>query len=316
MPDEKTDAPDDGVIAIVPDEPAPVSSSRPSSPSSDASVPGEAAPSGVDPAANPVTPRLMELFLAKNSTQDRIRQVVAANLPKGATKSDIDEVSQRVNLKAMSTASLPRSVEGMRPWISTVAANATNDYLNERTRDRKRFDRTHDVSDLPDDEAMTEALASIPMVAAASSEPDEPLVGGELFDWLSSKTTSKADKLTLEMIRTKAVTNASNTDVAAEFGMSVAAYDNRLLRFKAKWVPQWKRYQRARLALLLLIILLLLAMAALAWWIIRPRPQTTRFPPTTPSSVPVLPLPSASSTEGPPRFDQALPPTPSSNEKK
>ena len=301
MPDEKTDAPDDGVTAIVPDEPAPVSSSRPSFPSSDASV--------------PVTPKLMELFLAKNSTQDRIRQVVAATLPKGAKESDVDEVSQRVNLKAMSTASLPRSVEEMRPWIGTVAANATTDYLKERTRDRKRFDRTHDVSDLPDDEALSEAVGSIPVVGAASSEPDASLEGGPLYDWLSSRTTSAADKLTLEMIRTKAVTKASNAQVAAEFGMSVAAYDNRLLRFKAKWMPQWKRYQRMRLALLLVIVLLLLAMAALAWLIIRPRPRTTHTPQLTPPVVPVLPAPSASASEGPPRFDQALPPSPPVNDK-
>jgi hypothetical protein len=91
--------------------------------------------------------------------------------------------------------------------------------------------------------------------------------------------------------------------------MTAAAYDNRLLRFKAKWVPAWKkeRTRRLRKLLLLGVLVLLLLGIALAWlyraW---PRP----VPPTAPKAEPkALPVPAESGSVEP-VFEPAAPPLP------
>jgi hypothetical protein len=125
--------------------------------------------------------------------------------------------------------------------------------------------------------------------------------------WLGDNVKSAADKLALEMIRYKAATKKTNAEVAAEFGMTEAAYDNRVLRFKGKWVPAWKREQdrRRRDRTVVWLVVIALALAAFAWWWL----HTDKTEDIRPTDVPVLlPAPSASATLEPEEpFHQAAP---------
>ncbi len=262
-------------------------------------------PSNDDGAPSQVTLALFHEFLGKKATQDRIREVVLARVKRGTSPAEVDEIVQETNGRALITTALPRSVEGMRPWISTVAANAAADHSKAEKKREKRMDRSVDVDELPPDEAVTLAGEEDASVELTPAEAGETFRGGRLVRWLDAKVRTKADRLTFEMILRKAATKASNEEVAAEFGMTEAAYDNRLLRFKAKWVPAWTREKarRRRIALLVLGILLLLVAAALAW-VVRPRPRVVEPPRVEPPSV--VPVPSATSS-GPPRCHPAQP---------
>jgi hypothetical protein len=51
--------------------------------------------------------------------------------------------------------------------------------------------------------------------------------------WLSASVETKGEKLTLEMWKHKAASGQTNAVVAAEFGMTEAAFDQRIARFEA-----------------------------------------------------------------------------------
>ena len=103
----------------------------------------------------------------------------------------------------------------------------------------------------------------------------------------------------------------TNAVIAAEFGMSEAAFDQRIARFKAKWIPRWKKHKREQA---LFVVLVLLFLGGLLWWFFHgPKREEAR-----PTAVPVLsaaPTPSAAPEE---QFDNAEPtqPPPDDQEKK
>lgn len=125
--------------------------------------------------------------------------------------------------------------------------------------------------------------------------------------WIDAQELSKADRLTLEMIRDLAKRGGKSSDLAARFGMTTPAWDNRLLRFKQKWVPRWKKQRRERMLLLLLlgVVLVVIAVAVLRW--------LTKPADTVKPDYSVAPRPRAvPSADAAPvddgRFNQAVPP--------
>ncbi len=302
-------------------------------------------PSGSDGAPPAVSIDLLRLFLAKKSTQDRILQVVAARMPRGTPEHLLRKVLSDVNLKVMYTTALPRSPETMRPWVSRVAVNAVFDHLREQTKQAKlhppppeddhgryglSFAETermakrseHDDAPSEDDDAPSsdddlpfdDALEEPEQEGAPMNEDDAQVDASVLSDWLRDAVKTKADALTLEMIRFKANSGVDNARLAAEFGMTETAYNNRLLRFKAKWVPAWKKAKALRLrklAFLGLLILLLIgiALALLYRWLSRPVAPPARAIPTAPASADAPPAPvPTSSTRAEPPFEPAAPP--------
>ena len=277
-----------------------------------------------------VTRTLLARFLGKEATQARIRQVIAARIQARRPKADadrapveverkavdgdekdvdIDDIAQRVNVRALMTKALPKEATAMRAWISAIAGNETHAYYREQGRSRRQLERAIEKARLVEDDALVEPDPDAAPVAPEAANADADV----LATWLKTQRTTAADELTLEMIRHKAATRVDNAQLAAEFGMTESAFDNRLLRFKAKWTPGWKREKARRLrALLLLSIVLLLLVAAALAWLARPRPRPAdTILPLAPVVEPVVepPVPPAPSASGArdPTFEQAAP---------
>jgi hypothetical protein len=93
---------------------------------------------------------------------------------------------------------------------------------------------------------------------------------------------------------------ATNAVVAAEFGMTEAAFDQRIARFKAKWIPRWEKHKRDQA---LFVVLILLFLAGLFWWFFHgPQREEAR-----PTAVPVLSAAPTASVAPPEPFNNADP---------
>jgi hypothetical protein len=139
-------------------------------------------------------------------------------------------------------------------------------------------------------------------------EVDERMLGR----WLEANVKSRADKLTLEMLKQKAETGKTNAAIAAEFGMTEAAFDNRILRFKAKWIPKWEQHKKEQRRAVVILVLALLG-AAMLWWLLRQKKTQDEIGPTTVPRLGPVPTATASAVEDGP-FNQAAP-TDGGNEK-
>jgi DNA-directed RNA polymerase specialized sigma24 family protein len=312
------------------DEEAPISDARPSSPAADpalleargpfsaaeaplpaddAHFPLTEAPSSPEAAALPVTRALTKAFLAKKAAQDRIREVVEYRVPRGTQKADVNDLIQEANLRAVATSSLARSVPGMRAWVSRIAQNAVVDHFRGNARHLKWLDRSVDVQGLPPDAALeVDPLEGRPEDPAAAQRPIESIDERSLQQWLETQVKTKADHLTLEMIRQKAAAGMANAALAAEFGITEGAYDQRVQRFKAKWVPRWKQYRKERqwaIVVLLAVGGAALLVAAL-WWLLYGPKKTERIGPTEGPDLRPVPTASTPAPE-PDRFNQAQP---------
>jgi DNA-directed RNA polymerase specialized sigma24 family protein len=297
------------------DEDAPISEPRPSSPAADegilgmdapandadAPLPPDAAVLGADDAAVAVTRQLTMAFLAKKATRDRIREVVDARVPGGMQEADRLDIIQKANVRALETRSLARSVAGLRPWISRIAQNEVIDHCRGQTKHLRWLKPGVDVQELPPDPAAEGEEAEVPAEdPTAPPRPIEELSPRMLGPWLRTNVESKADKLTLEMLERQAATDLTNALLAAEFGISEGAFDQRVQRFKAKWIPRWKKHKRDQA--LFVVLLFLVLGALLLWWLRGPKHEDAR-----PTAVPVLsPAPTAS-VAPPDQFNNADP---------
>jgi DNA-directed RNA polymerase specialized sigma24 family protein len=254
----------------------------------------------------PVTRELTNAFLATKAALARIREVVEARVPKGVQEADIKDIVQKTLLKLLATTSLAKTVGGLRPWASRAAQNTVIDHYRGDKKHLVWLRRDVDVQELPPDEAVDgdeEERKLEPVPRPPVEEPDKGMLG----TWIDAQPLSKADRLTLEMLRDHAKKGGNNDDLAARFGMTTAAWDNRLLRFKQKWVPRWKKHRRDRVLLFLVIgaALIAIAIAVLRWL---GKPADTVKPDYS-----VAPRPRAvpSADAAPPddgRFNQAVPP--------
>ena len=329
MSSSKTPPPPPSSGALDDDGEAPASDPRPSSPEPVTDLEDHGLPTGADaplppdegvpagegdvgspeaPGAPPVTRALTNAFLATKAALARIREVVEARVPKGLQKADVDDLVQQALVKALSTTSLARSVPGMRPWVSTIAQNTVIDRFRADAKHLKWLRRDVDVQELPPDPANDGEEEEARKLEGVPRPPAED-APGMLARWIDGQDLSKADRVTLEMIRDHAKNGGSNTELAARFGMTTPAWENRLHRFKQKWVPHWKKHRRDRMLLLVLLGAAAVAIAlAVLWWLLRPareiRPDLSVAPRRRPA-------PSASADAAPPvegRFNQAVPP--------
>jgi hypothetical protein len=308
------------------DDDAPISEPRPSSPAVDsdflekpppanddgAPLPPDSAPVGDDDAGVPVTLELTMAFLAKKATMDRIREVIDARVPKGMQEADRKDIFQKANVRAMETTSLARSVPGMRPWVSRIAQNEVIDHLRGQVTHLRWLKPGVDVQELPPDPATEGEEAEVPADdATAPPRPIEEMSPRMIGPWLITSLETKGEKLTLEMWKHKAASGQTNAAVAAEFGMSEAAFDQRIARFKAKWIPRWKKHKRDQA---MFVVLVLLFLAGLFWWFFHgPQREEAR-----PTAVPVLSAAPTASVVPPEPFNNADPtkPPPDDQQKK
>jgi len=299
------------------DDDAPISEPRPSSPAADPGIlemgapsndidappPPDAAAIAADDAGVPVTRELTYAFLAKKATRDRIREVVEARVPGGAQEAEVLDIIQEASLRALETTSLARSVAGMRPWVSTIAQNQVIDHYRGNAKHLRWLNRGVDVQELPRDAATEGDEAEVPAAdPTAPPRPIEELNPWMLGPWLNANVETKAEKLTLEMMKQKATTQQTNAQVAAEFGITEGALDQRVQRFKAKWIPRWKKHKRDQ-ALVVVALLIGLLLAGALWWLLHGKAQDA----IGPTAVPVLsPAPTAS-VAPPEQFNNADP---------
>ncbi len=267
-------------------------------------------PARVDAGTPQVTRALTNAFLVTKAARERIREVVEARMP-GEQESDVEDVCQQALEKALTTTELARSVAALRPWVSRIAQNAAIDHLRRGAKHIKWLDRSVDAQELPPDPAMEgeDPADERRLEAVARPSADEDDARGMLGRWIDRQPLTKADRLTLEMIRDQAKNGGTNADLAARYGMTVAAWDNRLLRFKGKYVERWKRHRERQLVLLLIGVALALVVAVLVGRWLRGREE-----PPTPAVVPERVAPSASAAPAPApapapedRFNQAAP---------
>jgi len=309
MPDSPEDPPPSSPDAPASDEDAPVSQPRPST--SGAPPPATPASTGI-----PVTRALTNAFLGLKTTQTRIRQVAVDRLGgKKAPRDGVDEVVQTTNEKALTTTKLADTPEGLRAWVSAIAAHAGIDWLRRRGVYEARFGTGVDVEELPPD----------PMDAPDEEPGDEdgedsgvdwrerplpakpdPFMIGPWLDGAIEKqkgSNKERDLTMVEMVRFKAKhPGMTDAQVAATFGLTLAAYESRYRRFRAHYVPLRQRYVKRRNTILILLFFGAALAALIAWWL-WPRSQLAISP--DPS---LTPVPSASASALPVKLDQALPP--------
>jgi RNA polymerase sigma-70 factor (ECF subfamily) len=229
-PMRSADAPND-------DAAAPVSSARPAIGHTDASKEApRASKQPADASSSGVSLRELHAFLALESTQDRIRQVVRANVPPRTRRDIFDDIVQQANLRALGTKSRAESTAKLRPWISSIAKNAAIDHFRRDTVKRGWENREVDVQELP------------PEPADAPERPDE----AEAEPWMISTWLEKrvahheSDRRTYDLLVQKAREEKTYEELAADRGETVTALKTRVHEFKKKYLPLRRRHEERR----------------------------------------------------------------------
>ena len=300
--------------------------SSPPPPASAAPPPASAAPAPTSVAPTPtatpapstaIPPALIHTFLGLKATQARIRQVALHRLGgKKAPPDRVDEVVQATSEKALTTPSLPAAPEQLRPWISAIARSVAIDSLRRQAVHDARFGSAIDVEELPpdpidapdDEEASASASAEagdptgVEWTGERSPAKPEPFLIGPWLEGEIQKSRGNREqgRMVLEMLRYKARHPAlTDAQVAATFGLTLAAYESRYRRFRQRYVPLRRRYVERRNAVLLLLLLFGGAVALLVG-LLRPRPTLVIAPDPA-----ALPIPSASASASAAPFNQA-----------
>jgi DNA-directed RNA polymerase specialized sigma24 family protein len=177
-------------------------------------------------------------FLALESTQDRIRQVVHANVPRRTPRDVFDEIVQKANLRAVEAKSRPRSSAQLRPWISTLAEHAAVDHFRRVDVQLKYENREIDV------EQVAREPADAP---AAAADGDHDVAPWMLSVWLEKRIAKhESDRRTYALIVEKARGEKTYEQLAAERGETVAALKSRVHEFKKKYQPLRRSYEQNR----------------------------------------------------------------------
>jgi len=263
------------------------------------------------PDGEPVTREEMWAFLGEMETQNRIREVVTARSP-NAPEHMIDDVVQKVNMKALESASLPRTQAGKRGWIGAVAYTVTMSHFRAEKKDRDWLDR----------EALVEEQPPAPEDRTDESDEEERRVveGGPLPPWMISRWLKEQvgknpeERRTYELIVRKARSKKGYAEIAAAAGMTENQLNNRVHRLKTKYLPLRQKFEKDRRDRMLLWWrrsktaakwAVVAALVGAVLWLLLHRRQHEDIRPE-PQFVPGS---ASASAAPPPPLDQALPPT-------
>jgi DNA-directed RNA polymerase specialized sigma24 family protein len=238
------------------------------------------------PASSTVTDAQLRAFLAHPDIQKRVRAIVAARLHGGAPDALRDDIVQQANLAVLTSKSRPSSMDTASGWLSMVTVRAVARHLRADASRRRWLDVKVDIDD-------EEGPAGA--VATDATETD-----WLLSRWLAHAVSgSPVDQEVFELIAYKAASGKTYAEVAAEHGTTEHALTLRVARFKAKYLP---RYRRRRTGLALAVLTGALTLALLGWLFWRPKPEEAKPPPPRP------PVPSA--VAPPPVAPPPVPPAP------
>jgi len=263
------------------------------------------------PDGEPVTREEMWAFLGERTTQNRIREVVTARSP-NTPEDVIDDIVQKVNVKALESAALPRTQAGKRGWIGAVAFTVTMSHFRVEKKDRKWVD----------DEAPVEEQPPAPEDRTDESDEEERRVveGGPLPPWMISRWLEEQvgknpeEKRTYELIVRKARSKKGYAEIAAAAGMTENQLNNRVHRLKTKYLPLRQKFEKDRRDRMLLWWrrsktaakwAVVAALVGAVLWLLLHRRQHEDIRPE-PQFVPGS---ASASAAPPPPLDQALPPT-------
>jgi DNA-directed RNA polymerase specialized sigma24 family protein len=268
------------------------------------------APANDSPSTVPVTRELVVAFLAKKATYTRVLQVAKARADRGEQRVVVEDIAHDALTRGLTTEALPKTVEGMWGWIAQVSVNQVTDHYREEAKHLRWLNREADVDELPggppmDDEA--EVPADDP---TAPPRPVRKVNEEALRSYLRKNAKSAADQLTLEMLETRAARKLTNERLAAEFGMSEGAYDKRLQRFNAKWVPRWRRSEDRKERTVTVVVIVAIVISVVAAIVMALRGATAeRIGPAVEPTLAPAPSASAAPVEAP--FNQSVPTQPS-----
>ena len=310
-PDHDSDAPESDSGAPEGDAPADAASADalPEEEAAPDSGPGE--PDVPVPDGEPVTREEMWAFLGEIETQNRIREVVTARSP-NAPEHVIDDVVQKVNMKALESASLPRTQAGKRGWIGAVAYTVTMSHFRAEKKDRDWLNR----------EALVEEQPPAPEDRTDESDEEERRVveGGPLPPWMISRWLKEQvgknpeEKRTYELIVRKARSKKGYAEIAAAAGMTENQLNNRVHRLKTKYLPLRQKFEKDRRDRMLLWwrrsktaakwAVVAAVVGAVLWFLLHRKRHEDIGPEPA-----FAPGSATASAAPPPPFNQALPPT-------
>jgi DNA-directed RNA polymerase specialized sigma24 family protein len=200
-------------------------------------------------ASEPVTQANVRAILAQPETQQRIRTIVAARLRGGPAAQNVGDIVQNVNVAALSSTSLPRTMATLDGWLAMIAVRSVVNELRKRGVENKWVVRDLEVDELPPGGE-----------SEATAIPD-----WLLMKWLAARVAREPIfQETYEILRHKVETGKTLAEVAAQHGMSESALKSRVHEMRAKYEPEKKRRERMMLFFLLYAVA---AIAALVWFL-------------------------------------------------
>jgi len=305
------DPPDDDSDAPEGDAPAEGASADALPDEESAPESGPAEPDVPVPDGESVTPEEMRAFLGERATQERIRQVVTARAP-SAPEDVIDDIVQKVNLRALTTGALPRTPAGKRGWIGSVAFSVAMTHFRAEKKDHDWLNR----------EASVEEQPPPPEDRTDGTDDDERRAeeGGPLPPWMISRwlgeqvAKNPEEKRTYDLIVRKARSKKGYAEIAAASGMTENQLNNRVHRLKTKYLPLREKFEKDRRDRMLLWWrrsktaakwTAVAAVIGLVAWLLLHRRRHDEIGPE-PQFVPGS---ATASAAPPPPLNQALPPT-------
>lgn len=230
--------------------------------------------------------------------------------PKSANtaEGDIDDVVQKVNMKALETGALPRTSAGKRGWIGAVAFSVAMSHFRTEQKDRKWLNRDARVEEQP------------PAPEDMPDEEPQPPDDGAVAPWMISRwlkeqvANNPEDKRTYDLMVRKARSKKGYAEIAASAGMTENQLNNRVHRLKTKYLPLRKKFEKDRRDRLLLWwrrsktaakwAVFTVGFGLLLWWLLHRNAQEEIRPEPV-----FVPGSATASSAPPPPLNQALPPT-------
>jgi DNA-directed RNA polymerase specialized sigma24 family protein len=209
-------------------------------------------------------------YVSRPDTLAAIRKKIAAKVP----RHDVDDVVQTAVETALSARCPPLSQDRIPGWVHTVVRRAIARYH----RRKQARDEKEGLTDLIDEH-----------VDPSTEEGFK--IDGWMVPWLEKQVAGDdRDEELFDMLLEKAHSDMTYEELAARHGMTIAALNSRVFRFRKKY---GQRYERAKRNTILLLLGAVLAIAlAIALWILRARlfkvepPRPRGAVPSVPAFVP------------------------------
>jgi len=261
-----------------------------------------------------VTRAAVRAYLGRPEARTLVMSIVAARVK----PENVENLVQDALVEALGAPerNLPAREEALPAWLATIARRTIADFVVKQKR-RAAYEApmpghwgTDEGHDDGDDEG---PRRSHPDLEPEPSHDPRAALGGDpevnawlVREWLERQVARHPrDRETLALLVEHAG-GKTYEQIAQELGVPLAALSSRILRFKSKYMPRYRRW-RSR-AILLLLLGAAAIVAAIVLWILSSRPADIG---PDPYRAPPSPAPAPSVTaSAPDPFERALPTQP------